>query len=72
MGRERWTSSRSELPTAIAAEALADALSQLSGVEVEDLRHRVSQVPYAGRDPLDTAVLLVESIGPTELSDVPR
>ena len=59
-----------ELPDGYRPEALADALSQLSGVEVEDLRHRVSQVPYAGRDPLDTAVLLVESIGPTELSDV--
>jgi hypothetical protein len=54
-----------ELPDGYRPEALADALSQLSGVEVEDLRHRVSQVPYAGRDPLDTAVLLVESIGPT-------
>ena len=43
------------------------ALSQLAGVEVEDLRHRVPQAPYAGRDPLDVAVLLAESIGPTEL-----
>jgi hypothetical protein len=36
---------------------------------VEDLRHRVSEVPYAGRDPLDTAAVLAESIGPTELSN---
>lgn len=28
-----------------------------------------SQVPYAGRDPLDAAVLLAESIGPAELWD---
>ena len=59
-----------ELPDGFRPEALAEALSQLSGVEVEDLRHRVSQVPYAGRDPLDAAVLLAESIGPAELSDV--
>ena len=58
-----------ELPAGFHPEALANALSQLSGVEVEDLRHRVSQVPYAGRDPLDAAVLLAESIGPTELWD---
>ncbi len=58
-----------ELPEGFHPEALANALSQLSGVEVEDLRHRVSQVPYAGRDPLDAAVLLAESIGPAELWD---
>jgi len=59
-----------ELPDGYRPEALADALSQLSGVEVEDLRDRVSEVPYAGRDPLDAAALLAESIDPTELSNV--
>ena len=59
-----------ELPDGYSPEALANALSELSGVEVEDLRHRVSEVPYAGRDPLDAAVLLAEARGPTELSSV--
>jgi len=59
-----------ELPDGYSPEALANALSELSGVEVEDLRHRVSEVPYAGRDPLDAAVLLAEALGPTELSSV--
>jgi hypothetical protein len=35
---------------------------------VEDLRHLVSRVPYAGRDPFDAAVLLAESTGRRELS----
>jgi hypothetical protein len=58
-----------ELPDGFDPEDLAKALSQLPGVEVEDLRHRVSQVPYAGRDPLDAAVFLAESVDPTELSN---
>ena len=58
-----------ELPDGFEPEALAEALSELAGVEVEDLRHRASQVPYAGRDPLDAAALLAESVGPAELSD---
>jgi len=58
-----------ELPGGHCPEALADALSKLPGVEVEDLRHRVSEVPYAGPDPLDAAVLLTESTDPTELSN---
>jgi hypothetical protein len=59
-----------ELPDGFDPEDLAKVLSQLPGVEVEDLRHRISQVPYAGRDPLDAAVLLAESVGPTELSSI--
>ncbi len=59
-----------ELPDGYRPEDLAEALSQLSGVEVEDLRHRVSEVPYAGRDPLDAAVLLAWSNDPSELSSV--
>jgi hypothetical protein len=59
-----------EVPDGYEPEDLARALTQLPGVEVEDLRHRVSQAPFAGRDPLDTAVLLVESIDLTELSNV--
>jgi len=59
-----------EVPDGYEPEDLAKALSQLRGVEVEDLRHRVSQAPFAGRDPLDAAVLLAESIGPMELSNV--
>jgi hypothetical protein len=57
-----------ELPAGYDPEDLVAALSQLSGVEVEDLRHLVSRVPYAGRDPFDAAVLLAESTGRTELS----
>lgn len=59
-----------ELPDGSEPEDLAQALSRLPGVEVEDLRHRVSQVPYAGSDPFDTAVLLAESASLTELSNV--
>jgi len=59
-----------EVPDGYEPEYLAHALSQLPGVEVEDLRHRVSQAPFAGRDPLDAAVLLAESAGPVELSNV--
>lgn len=59
-----------EIPDGYEPEDLAKALSQLPGVEVEDLRHRVSQAPFAGRDPLDTAVLLAESVGALELSEV--
>ena len=59
-----------EIPDGHEPEDLAKALSQLPGVEVEDLRHRVSQAPFAGRDPLDTAVLLAESVGAIELSSV--
>jgi len=59
-----------EVPDGYEPEDLAKALSQLPGVEVEDLRHRVSQAPFAGRDPLDTAVLLAESSGTVELSNV--
>ena len=50
-----------ELPSGYEAENLAAALSQLAGVEVEDLRHLVSRTPYASRDPLDAAVLLAEA-----------
>jgi hypothetical protein len=56
-----------ELTDGCSAESLAEALSQLCGVEVEDLRHLVSRVPFSGRDPLDAAVLLAESTGATEL-----
>jgi hypothetical protein len=57
-----------ELPAGYDPEDLVAALSPLPGVEVEDLRHLVSRVPYAGRDPFDTAVLLAEATGRTELS----
>ena len=46
---------------------LAEALSHLSGVEVEDLRHLVPRVPNTGRDPLAAAVLLAESDCQSEL-----
>jgi hypothetical protein len=59
-----------ELPEGFSGESLADAISQLPGIEVEDLRHLVSRVPYSGRDPLDAAVLLAEAEGPTEVLDV--
>ncbi len=56
-----------ELPEGSSAEALAEALSLLPGVEVEDLRHLVSRVPYSGRDPLDAAVLIADAPGYSEL-----
>jgi hypothetical protein len=56
-----------ELTDGCSPEGLADALSGLAGVEVEDLRQLVSRVPYAGRDPLDAAVRLAEANGPDEL-----
>ncbi|HXY45256.1 MAG TPA: hypothetical protein VEH29_13790 [Acidimicrobiales bacterium] len=59
-----------ELPEGYSPESLADALAELPGVEVEDLRHLVSRVPYSGRDPLDAAVLLAEVIGASELLGV--
>lgn len=59
-----------ELPADYDPEDLVAALSQLAGVEVEDLRHLVSRATYASRDPLDVAVLLAESTGTTELSIV--
>jgi hypothetical protein len=59
-----------ELPDGFDPEDLAKVLSRLPGVEVEDLRHRISPVPYAGHDPLDAAVLLAESTSPSELSSV--
>ena len=59
-----------ELPDGFSPESLAAALSDLPGVEVEDLRHLVSRVPYSGRDPLDAAVLMAEAIGPAELLNV--
>ena len=57
-----------ELPAGYSPDDLVAALSQLAGVEVEDLRHLVSRDPYASRDPLDSAVLLTEVSTPTELS----
>ena len=56
-----------EIPDGHSPAALAGALSELPGVEVEDLRHRVCEAPYAGRDPLDTAVLLAAAAGPADL-----
>jgi hypothetical protein len=56
-----------ELPAGCSPEGLANAISQLPGVEVEDLRHLVARVPRSGRDALDAAVLVAESVGPTEL-----
>jgi len=56
-----------ELPAGCNPEDLAKAISQLPGVEVEDLRHLVVRLPRSGRDPLDAAVLVAESIGPAEL-----
>ena len=47
-----------ELPAGYEPDELVAVLSQLSGVEVEDLRHLVSREPYASRDPLDAAVAL--------------
>ena len=57
-----------ELPAGYDPDELAAVLSQLPGVEVEDLRHLVSRPPYASRDPLDAAVLLAESSCIAELS----
>jgi hypothetical protein len=59
-----------ELAPDYAPDDLVAVLSQLSGVEVEDVRHLVSRAPYASRDPLDAAVLLAEASGPTALSSV--
>ncbi|MGO8875621.1 MAG: hypothetical protein ACLQNG_07640 [Acidimicrobiales bacterium] len=59
-----------ELPEGLSPESLADALSQLPGVEVEDLRHLLSRVPHSGRDPLDAAVLLAEAVDARELLNV--
>ena len=50
-----------ELPAGYAPDDLVVALSELPGVEVEDLRHLVSRVPYGGRDPLEAAVLLARA-----------
>ena len=59
-----------ELASGYEPDDLVVILSQLPGVEVEDLRHLVSRAPYASRDPLDAAVLLAEASGPTALSSV--
>jgi hypothetical protein len=59
-----------ELPDGYSPEELAEALSQLQGVEVEDMRHLVFRAPYSGRDPLDTAVLLAEASDPARVADV--
>lgn len=59
-----------ELPDGLGPESLAGVLSQLPGVEVEDLRHLVSRVPYSGRDPLDAAVLIADALGTFELWQV--
>jgi hypothetical protein len=56
-----------ELPEGFSPDALAEALSELPGVEVEDLRHLVSRVPYSGRDPLDAAVSLAEALDAGDL-----
>jgi hypothetical protein len=57
-----------ELPAGYTPDDLVAALSQLPGVEVEDLRHLVSRVPHAVRDPLEAAVLLTQSTSPDELA----
>jgi hypothetical protein len=59
-----------ELPAGYDPDELVGVLSQLPGVEVEDLRHLVSREPYASRDPLDAAVLLAEATEPTQLATV--
>lgn len=56
-----------ELPVGYDPDDLGLALSQLSGVEVDDLRHLVSHAPYAGRDPLEAAVLLAEATSEASL-----
>ena len=67
LGRVATKIGEVELTDGCSPEGLADALSELSGVEVEDLRQLVSRVPYAGRDPLDAAVRIAESNEPDEL-----
>ncbi len=57
-----------ELPAGYAPDDLVVALSELPGVEVEDLRHLVSRVPYGGRDPLEAAVLLARARSTNELA----
>jgi hypothetical protein len=57
-----------ELPAGYDPDDLVFALSQIAGVEVEDLRHLVSRPTSAGCDPLDVAVSLVESTGADELA----
>jgi hypothetical protein len=57
-----------ELAPGYEPDELVAVLSQLAGVEVEDLRHLVSREPYASRDPLDVAVALAEATDPVRLS----
>lgn len=59
-----------ELAPGYEPDDLVAVLSQLPGVEVEDVRHLVSRAPYASRDPLDAAVLLAEAGSTTALSSV--
>jgi hypothetical protein len=59
-----------ELPAGYEPDDLVGVLSELPGVEVEDLRHLISREPYASRDPLDAAVLLAEATEPTQLATV--
>ena len=56
-----------ELADGSSPDDVAEALSRLPGVEVEDLRHLVYRVPDADRDPLGAAVLIAESSSMTEL-----
>jgi hypothetical protein len=56
-----------ELPDGFSADALVEGVSALAGVEVEDVRHLVSRVPYSARDPMEAAVLLSESGTPLDL-----
>ena len=71
--RARWSPSCGrftvELPDGYSPEALANALSELSGVEVEDLRHRVRGALCRSR-PARCSCASRRARGPTELSSV--
>ena len=56
-----------ELADGSSPDDVAEALSRLPGVEVEDLRHLVYRVPDADRDPLGAAVRIAESNSMTAL-----
>lgn len=59
-----------ELPEGFTPDSLVAAVSSVPGIEVEDLRFVVSRAPdTAGRDPMETAVLLTEVASPPELME---
>jgi ACT domain-containing protein len=56
-----------EMPDGVAGDLLVEAIAELPGMDVEDIREVVSRIPYAGADVLDVAVSLTECTTCSEL-----